>query len=52
MHGHVLELLALTRALKKERTTRQLSDVEHVPRKEQPLTEDRREQVGVLPRAD
>lgn len=39
------------RTAKEERAPCQLADVQHIPRKEQPLAEDRRKQVGVFTRA-
>jgi hypothetical protein len=47
-HRHVPELLAVSRMAKEESTAGQLSDVQHIPRKEQPITEDWRKQVGVF----
>jgi hypothetical protein len=47
---HVLELLAIPRAAKKESATGQLADVQYIARKDQPITKDRREQIGVLAR--
>jgi hypothetical protein len=40
----------LTRAVKEERAARELTNVQHIARKEQALAEDRRKQIGVLAR--
>ena len=47
-HRYVLELLALARVTKEERTTSQLADVKDIPREKQSIAKDRGEQVGVL----
>ena len=46
--GHVVELGTFARPPQEERATRELPDVEHVLRKKQTLTKDRRQEIGVL----
>ena len=47
-NGGVVELRPLPRSSQEERATRELAQMEHVPRKAEPLAEDRGQYVGVL----